>query len=129
MSTDQTLIDIRFIRSYPCTPWSKNSDSCPSAMNRREFLTASAAAALLPRFACNAVTASAPASLLKGKAEHVISIWLAHRLALREFGTRRRAALATVPLTLLMVAYTIISLSVIAEPMVKFDIPETVISD
>jgi hypothetical protein len=57
---------------------------------------------------------------------HVIAVWLAHRLALREFGTRRQAALATVPLTLLMVAYTVISLSVIAEPMVKFDIPESV---
>jgi hypothetical protein len=59
-------------------------------------------------------------------AGHVIAIWLAHRLALREFGTRRQAAVATLPLTLLMVAYTIISLSVIAEPMVKFDIPESV---
>ncbi len=44
-------------------------------MNRREFLTATAAAALLPRFARGAATA-APAPLLKGKAEHVISIWL-----------------------------------------------------
>ncbi|MDB5809982.1 MAG: hypothetical protein JWN94_2104 [Betaproteobacteria bacterium] len=59
---------------------------------------------------------------------HVISIWLAHRLALRKFGSRRQAALATVPLTLLMVGYTIVSLSVIAEPMVKFDLPDTVIS-
>jgi hypothetical protein len=59
---------------------------------------------------------------------HVISIWLAHRVALREFATSRRAALATVPLTLLMVAYTVVSLSVIAEPMVKFDNPESVIS-
>jgi hypothetical protein len=58
----------------------------------------------------------------------VISIWLAHRVALREFATPRRAALATVPLTLLMVAYTVVSLSVIAEPMVKFDNPESVIS-
>ena len=32
----------------------------------------------------------------------------------------------TVPFMLLMVAYTIVSLSVIAEPMVKFDIPEPV---
>jgi hypothetical protein len=61
-------------------------------------------------------------------AGHVISIWLAHRLALREFRTRRHAALATVPLTLLMVAYTIISLSVIAEPMVIFNAPDAAIS-
>jgi hypothetical protein len=60
---------------------------------------------------------------------HVISIWLAHRLALREFGSRHKAALATAPLTLLMIAYTIVSLSIIAEPMVKFDIPEPVTLD
>ena len=57
---------------------------------------------------------------------HVIAVWLAHRIALREFPGRKQAAIATVPLTLLMVAYTIVSLSVIAEPMVKFDIPEPV---
>ncbi|MEY2879103.1 MAG: hypothetical protein RLZZ15_1483 [Verrucomicrobiota bacterium] len=56
-------------------------------MNRRDFLTASAAAstaALLPRFARGAAATStaasaaahASAALLKGKAEHVISIWL-----------------------------------------------------
>ncbi len=61
-------------------------------------------------------------------AGHVASIWLAHLIALREFSTPRRAALATVPLTLLMVIYTVISLSVIAEPMVKFDNPESVTS-
>jgi hypothetical protein len=61
-------------------------------------------------------------------AGHVIAVWLAHRLALREFGTRREAALATVPLTLLMVAYTVISLSVIAEPMVIFNAPDAAIS-
>ncbi|MEO7726397.1 MAG: hypothetical protein ABIS45_04040 [Burkholderiales bacterium] len=62
-------------------------------------------------------------------AGHVAAVWLAHLAALREFGTRRRAAMATVPLTLLMVVYTVISLSIIAEPMVKFDIPESVISN
>jgi hypothetical protein len=54
---------------------------------------------------------------------HAISIWLAHRLALREFATPRRAALAGAPLTVLMVAYTAISLLVIAEPMVTFETP------
>ena len=44
-------------------------------MNRREFLTtASAGAALLPSLARAA--AAAPAPLIKGRAEHVISIWL-----------------------------------------------------
>lgn len=56
-------------------------------------------------------------------AGHVVSIWLAHRVALREFGAPRKAVLASIPLTVLMVLYTAISLSVIAEPMVKFDLP------
>jgi len=59
-------------------------------------------------------------------AGHVISIWLAHRVALREFGTPRAAVIACVPLTVLMVLYTAISLSVIAEPMVKFDAAEDI---
>ena len=54
---------------------------------------------------------------------HIISVWLAHRVALREYATPRRAMLASVPLTILMVIYTAISLSVIAEPMVKFNMP------
>jgi hypothetical protein len=51
-------------------------------------------------------------------AGHIISIWLAHRLALREFGASGNALAASVPLTVLMVIYTIISLLVIAEPLV-----------
>ena len=54
---------------------------------------------------------------------HVISIWLAHRVALREFGASRKAVTASIPLTVLMVAYTAISLSVIAEPIDKFRDP------
>lgn len=53
-------------------------------------------------------------------AGHVISIWLAHRLALRVFGMPRRAVLATIPLTVLMVAYTAVSLLILAEPLVQF---------
>ena len=48
-------------------------------MNRREFLATSAGALLLPSFARAAsspVQAAATTALLKGKAEHVISIWL-----------------------------------------------------
>ena len=52
-------------------------------------------------------------------AGHVISVWLAHRLALREFGTPRRAVIASIPMTVLMVIYTAISLLVIAEPLVQ----------
>ena len=54
---------------------------------------------------------------------HVLAVWLAHRVALRDCATPRRAALASLPLTLLMVVYTAISLSVIAEPMVTFEGP------
>ena len=56
-------------------------------------------------------------------AGHVSAVWLAHRVALRDLREPRRAALACVPLTVLMVAYTAVSLSVIAEPMVRF-LPE-----
>ena len=52
---------------------------------------------------------------------HVMAVWLAHRVALRQTGTARHAALASLPLTLLMIVYTVISLLVIAEPMVRFD--------
>jgi hypothetical protein len=55
---------------------------------------------------------------------HAISIWLAHRVALRELEAGRRAALACVPLTLVMLAYTAMSLAIIAEPMVRFETPE-----
>ena len=54
---------------------------------------------------------------------HVISIWLAHRVALRHFGNRLRAVAAAIPLAVLMVLYTSISLSVIAEPLVTFTPP------
>ncbi len=53
-------------------------------------------------------------------AGHVIAVWLAHRLTLRTFGARRAAVVASVPLTILMVVYTALSLSVIAEPLVRF---------
>jgi hypothetical protein len=57
-------------------------------------------------------------------AGHAISIWLAHRVALRDFANTRRALLACVPLTLVMLMYTAMSLAIIAEPMVRFSPPE-----
>jgi hypothetical protein len=48
---------------------------------------------------------------------HVISIWLSHRVALRYGQAPVRTSLATLPLTLLMIFYTAVSLLVIAEPM------------
>jgi hypothetical protein len=53
-------------------------------------------------------------------AGHVVSVWLAHRVALRDYASPHKALIASIPLTVLMVAYTAISLSVIAEPMVNF---------
>jgi hypothetical protein len=50
---------------------------------------------------------------------HVISIWRAHRLALSMGMSGRKTAMATLPLTLLMVVYTAISLMVLAAPMVN----------
>jgi hypothetical protein len=52
---------------------------------------------------------------------HAIAVWLAHRVALRTFGSVRRAVIATLPLTAAMLVYTAISLAVLAEPMVKFE--------
>ncbi len=54
---------------------------------------------------------------------HVISVWLAHRVAMRRW-SGRRAALASIPLTVLMVGYTAVSLSIIAEPLVRFRVPD-----
>jgi hypothetical protein len=50
---------------------------------------------------------------------HVVSIWLSHRVALRYGQTPVRTSLATLPLTLLMIFYTAVSLLVIAEPMLS----------
>jgi hypothetical protein len=59
-------------------------------------------------------------SLASIVAGHVISIWLAHRIALREFGARGKAVAASVPLTVLMVIYTVVSLLIIADPLVQY---------
>ena len=56
-------------------------------------------------------------------AGHVLSVWLTHRIAYRLTGSHRGAVRACVPLTVLMLAYTAISLAIIAEPMVKFGDP------
>ena len=51
---------------------------------------------------------------------HCIGVWLAHRVALRDHPGPARAVRAALPLVLLMLAYTAVSLFVIAEPMVKY---------
>ena len=50
---------------------------------------------------------------------HMISIYLAHMVAMREFEPRRATLQSQVPLTALMVVFTFISLSILAEPIVE----------
>lgn len=47
---------------------------------------------------------------------HLVSVYLAHRVALCLFPTRREAMVSQIPMLLLMVTYTIIGLWVISLP-------------
>ena len=49
---------------------------------------------------------------------HVIAVYLAHMAALRLFGSHRGALVSQVPMLLLMVAYTSLSLWILAQPIV-----------
>ena len=51
-------------------------------------------------------------------AGHAIAVLVAHLQALRMFGNRRAALVSQVPLLLLMVAYTMLSLWILAQPIV-----------
>ena len=51
---------------------------------------------------------------------HCVGVWLAHRVALREHPRPADAVRSALPLVLLMLAYTAISLFVIADPMVQY---------
>lgn len=48
---------------------------------------------------------------------HIISIWLAHVVALRVFGSRWRAFCSQVPMLALMVAFTVFGLWILAQPL------------
>lgn len=50
---------------------------------------------------------------------HVIAVYLAHRTALRLFGDRKRMRASQLPMLALMVAYTMLSLWIIAQPTVQ----------
>lgn len=52
-------------------------------------------------------------------AGHVIAVYLAHRTALRLFNDRRRMLASQFPMLALMVAYTMLSLWIIAQPAVR----------
>jgi hypothetical protein len=50
---------------------------------------------------------------------HVLAMFVAHRLALERFSERRTARLSQYPLAALMVAYTMLSLWILAQPIVE----------
>ncbi|WP_070988985.1 hypothetical protein [Halofilum ochraceum] len=50
---------------------------------------------------------------------HVIAVYAAHRLALMHLGDRRAAAISQLPLIALMIAYTVFSLWLFAQPTVE----------
>lgn len=56
-------------------------------------------------------------SLFAIVAGHVAAVWLAHQTALRQFGAR--ATRSQLPMLALMVAYTLLSLWIIAQPIVN----------
>ena len=49
---------------------------------------------------------------------HIVAVVLAHGAALRMFGNRRDALLSQIPMMALMVAYTTLSLWILAQPIV-----------
>ena len=49
---------------------------------------------------------------------HVFAVYLAHVVAGRIFGTGRAAFLSQIPMVVLMVLYTMVSLWILAQPMV-----------
>jgi hypothetical protein len=48
---------------------------------------------------------------------HVAAVYLAHRLSLREFADRRAALRSQLPMVCLMIAYTMLSLWTIGQPI------------
>jgi hypothetical protein len=50
---------------------------------------------------------------------HIFSVYLAHAVAIRMFGDRRTALLSQLPMVLLMVCYTMVSLWILAQPVVS----------
>lgn len=55
---------------------------------------------------------------------HVLAVVLAHLVALRLFQSRGGALRALVPMTVLMVLYTMASLTILAEPITRFSAPD-----
>jgi hypothetical protein len=55
---------------------------------------------------------------------HIMSVVLAHFIALRTEPSRRSALVGLAPLTAVMVLYTAVSLSIVADPLVRFRKPD-----
>jgi hypothetical protein len=55
---------------------------------------------------------------------HAISVYVAHVLAERALGSRRDALRALLSFTALMILYTVISLQILAEPLVRYSGPQ-----
>jgi len=52
-------------------------------------------------------------------AGHIVAVWLAHVMALRAFRDNRAALLSQIPMLVLMVGYTVLSLWILAQPVVE----------
>jgi hypothetical protein len=50
---------------------------------------------------------------------HIIAVWLAHVVALRRLRDSRAALRSQIPMLLLMVSYTMLSLWILAQPVVE----------
>ena len=50
---------------------------------------------------------------------HIVAVWVAHVVAVREFATPRVALRSQLPMLVLMVGYTMVSLWIIAQPIVE----------
>lgn len=48
---------------------------------------------------------------------HIVSVYLAHRVALRVFATRREAVISQLPMLFLMVLFTTVGLWILAQPI------------
>ena len=54
---------------------------------------------------------------------HIVAVYNAHVVSLRLFTSHRRALLSQLPILVLMVGYTMISLWIIAQPIVEASVP------
>ena len=54
---------------------------------------------------------------------HIISVYLAHVIALRTFRTRTSSLISQIPMLVLMVGYTMVSLWILAQPIVEIWFP------